>query len=117
MDSTYGLYWDGKSIIEANGGTSAPSMYAKFHTVMEIIKTHMLKEYKTRYKELRSHILSIDNVATVFANFIGKIPSAALDKEVTLWTGIPSTSVNNLSQIVEWYRRRCEIIDAEVENM
>lgn len=114
MDSTYGLYWNGKSFDAANSGTM-PAYYAGLHRVMELIKTYKLDALKARYAELRAGIMSEDSVATAFANFAAGIPTPLLVDDVRKWPTIPSTSASNTAQIVSWYERRCKAVDAAIE--
>ena len=114
MDSTYGLHWDGLYFVPArNEYTFANAAY--YNHVFELIRTHKAAELKARYKYLRSNILSVDNVALAFLNFAGGIHRAVLNEDCNRWPTIPNTSTNTVNQIVEWYRVRCERIDAEVD--
>lgn len=116
MDGTWGLLWSGKKVISAAATTNTTiATYANFHRVMELIKTYKKDAFKSRYNALRRNALSEDNVATTFANFIAQIPAEVYALERQKWPGIPSTSVNDLHQITDWYRRRVQVIDAEVE--
>ena len=116
MDCTYGLEWDGSAFMTANTGTTFTS-YASNHILMSRLKKYMADKIKARYDELRNSVMSEDNVVTTFANFIGKIPKAVYDEECKVWTMLPNTATNNLSQIQDWYRRRCIAIDAEVADI
>lgn len=114
MDCTHGLEWDGMAWQRAN---SAPSFtgYASAHRLMELIKNYKKDELKARYAELRSDILSESNIARTFGNFAGLIPVHALVKDVQKWPTIPNTSVNNVSQIRDYYRMRCAYADEWME--
>lgn len=116
MDGTWGLLWSGKVIEPARFSmNNSIAGYAKLHRVMELIKTYKKDAFKARYNSLRKNELSEDNVATTFANFISQIPAEVYALERQKWPGIPSTSVNDLHQITDWYRRRVQVIDAEIE--
>lgn len=114
LDSTYGLYWNGKAIEPATTGVLI-STYAASHKVMELIKTYKTAELKARYAKIREAIMSEDNVALEFLNFVGLIPTAIYDEDVRKWPTIPSTAVSNPAQILNWYRMRVQVIDAEIE--
>lgn len=117
MDSTYGLHWDGTyfhTTKSAYNNRASIGEFCRLHRAFELVKLYKKDTLKTRYAELRAGILSEDNVATEFANFIGSIPKALYDKECTVWKGIPSTATNNLHQITDFYRRKCAVIDAEI---
>lgn len=114
MDSTWGLVWTGKSLEGANAGLMM-SDYSAAHRAMWLIRMYKTDALKARYAELRESAMSEDGVATDFGNFIGAIPSGLYNIERDRWPLIPSTSVNDLHQITDWYRRRVAVIDAEVE--
>lgn len=114
MDSTFGLYWNGKSFDAANSGTM-PAYYASIHRVMELIKTYKKDALKARYAQLRAGVMSEDNVSTLFGNFIAGIPTPLLVDDVRKWPTIPSTSASNLAQITSWYSRRVKAVDAAIE--
>ncbi len=116
MDSTYGLNWNGTVYKEVESGPTLTS-FAGRHKVMSLIKNYKKDELKARYTELRSGVLSEDNVIATFENFINSIPKELRDEECKLWPDIPNTDTNNLSQIADHYRKRCAIIDAEMESL
>ena len=115
MDAIFGLSWNGASIYNSDTGTTFAA-FANKHRLMELIKTYKKDALKARYKSLRAGTMSEDNVATNFAKFIGSIPKRLYDSDLDLWR-IPSSSVNNYSQIMDWYRRRVAAMDAEIDAM
>lgn len=114
MDSTFGLWWNGKEFLPNNHYPTV-GWYASYHKVMQFIRNYKWDAFKARYAELRNTVLSEDNVALAFENFIKDIPTPVFNEDVKKWTTIPSSSVNNVSQIRDWYRRRVAVIDKEVE--
>lgn len=117
MDSIFGNKFDGKSFFAAQSGGTTFGFLKGRHRVAELIMTYKLDELKERYKELRAGVLSEDNVATMFINFAGQIPIAALNEDNLIWPTVPSTNVNNVHQIIDWYRLRVQKIDAEIDAM
>lgn len=115
MDTTYGIDWDGKSFFSPDSTVKVHS-YASIHKVMELIKTYKMYELKQRYIELRGGILSEYNVATMFNNFMAGIPRPILEADARRWPTIPSTNVNDIHNILDWYQARCKIIDTEMES-
>ena len=113
MDSTFGLWWDGTKFIGVR--TYGVAHCASEHRIFELIKTYKADELKARYKELVNGALSEEAVIETFTNFIGSIPKALLDEEVKIWPTLPSTSVNNVTQIIDFYRRRRAYIDPQIE--
>lgn len=120
MDSTYGLYWDGTQFCKTNepyNNRASIGEFCRLNRAMELVKLYKKDALKARYAELRANILSEDNVATTFANFMGSIPKALFDKECTIWKGLPSTTTNNLYQITDFYRRKVIAIDTEMNSI
>lgn len=116
MDSTFGLWWDGKKFLPDNHYPTV-GWYGAVHKAMELIMLYKSDQFKARYAELRAGALSENNVALAFSNFINKIPSTVYMEDAKKWTGIPSTAANNLAQILNWYRMRVAVLDKEVERM
>ncbi len=117
MDSTFGIYWDGTKFMKATDNPSVDSL-ASVHRVFRLIKKYRSEELKARYEELvlkSDGALSEENVTQTFLNYSALIPKALLDEEVKIWTEIPSTTVNNVSQILDFYRRRRAYIDPQFE--
>lgn len=117
MDSTHGLWWNGQEIMSAINHVSGKVSSFRQNKVFDMICLYKKEELKARYTDLRNSVLSDDNVITAFANFICKIPKGLYDMETELWVDIPSTSVNNLAQIADFYKRRSAFIDREIENL
>ena len=111
-DSTYGLYWDGKGFDPAKGN---PDFTGNWNKVMTLIRTYKKDELKARYAELRDGAMSDDNFTHAFTSFVCKIPDRIYMSDTEVWPMIPSSSASNLAQIVNWYRMRAAIIDAEIE--
>ncbi len=114
MDSTYGLQWTGKGF---DGSKGYPNLTDYNHKVMELIKQYKAEELKARYKEIRNSVMSEDNLYLMFTNFGANLPTPVLAEDVKKWTTIPSSSVNNVAQILNWYRMRVAVIDKEIERM
>lgn len=115
MDCTHGLDWDGKKYYAANVGIDfTPDAQ---HTVDRLIMTYKKDALKQRYTLLRKSVLSDDHVATLFANFIGCIPSSVYAEDAKRWPSIPNTSTNNLHQIVDYYCRRASMLDKQIETL
>lgn len=115
MDSTYGLQWAGKEIYPANDGIS----FVKFRVnrVMELIYRFKTNALKSRYKTLRSGILSEENLSVMFENFVCGIPSTLYDADVRKWTSVPGSSVVTVDQILRWLHRRLAVVDKWIEEL
>jgi hypothetical protein len=109
MDSTFGLHWHGKDFSSL---TSTPTFQTwKDNKLMNLLLTKKRDAINARYEYLRANALSEPNVAKTFWNFGCLIPKPILLKDVEKWTSIPSTSVNNIDQILTQYRLRCMLAD------
>lgn len=69
---------------------------------------------KARYYQLRNTVLSEDNVFQKFVSFIGKIPAVLYVENDKKWNTQPATSMNGLDYYMNWYRLRCQAMDAEI---
>lgn len=111
MDSTWGLYYNGKSFVAADYAREQYEDYVSASANGEgnllYIRLEQLfyNELQTRWAELRNSALSIVNIIDRFERFTD-IASADLVKEDCAsttgdgkFTGIPSYSTNNIQQI------------------
>lgn len=116
MDSTFGLHYSGKSFLPANNNPTF-TQFANSHRVMELIKLYKKDALKARYAELRESVFSESNIAVLFNNFTGQMPSPVLIQDVKRWPMIPNTSANNVSQIRDYYRLRVAVADKWIEEL
>jgi hypothetical protein len=114
MDSTFGNQWTGKGY---NSVKSAPTLLNFGHKLMQLIRDYKTASVKARYNQLRTTVLSEDNVLLEFENFIAGIPSAIYEQDTKLWPLIPGTRTNNLTQIANNYRLRVQLLDEQVEQI
>jgi hypothetical protein len=116
LDSTFGLWYNGSKFIKVDSMVSL-SHISSSHKVFDLIKRYKSAELKSRYTELvnaRNGALSEEAVSDTFINFAGSIPKALFDEEVKIWRSIPNTSINNVSQILDFNRRRRTYIDSQI---
>lgn len=116
MDGTFGNHPNGQSFYKASKG-ARPNSIALNHQMFQIIKVYKKAELKARYAELRNGALSEDNVCYVMENFAKTIPSEVYSEDRRLWKGLSSTSVSNIDQMRDWYRRRVAIIDNDINSL
>lgn len=114
MDSTFGNDWTGKNYTSVK---NAPTLLDFSNKVMQLLRDYKTVDVKNRYNQLRSTVLSEDNVLLAFENFIAGIPSALYEHDTKLWPLIPGTKTNNISQIANFYRLRVQLLDAQIEQI
>jgi hypothetical protein len=115
MDSTYGLYWNGKRF--ESPASYDLSYYQEINRLMWLLYTYKKDALKARYAQLRKGALSDANVINAFSNFMCQIPERIYLSDTEVWAGIPSSAVSNFSQVVNWYQTRTKIIDAQIETL
>lgn len=114
-DSTFGLHWHGKDF---SGLSSTPTftIWASGNKLMNLLWTYKREAIRARYAEIRAGAMSEYNVAKTFWNFGCLIPKRILLADVEKWTSIPSTSVNDIHQILTQYRLRCMLADEWIKD-
>ena len=116
MDTTFGLSWNGAKIYGVNTPyVNAFNHMTTYNRMFTLLTTYKADKLKARYNELVNGVLSEEAVTEKFTDFIGSISNALYNEEVKIWAGIPSTAVNNVAQITDFYRRRREYLDAQIE--
>ena len=114
MDSTYSLWWDGSKFIEPYTRDVTIEHFSGRHRIMELINKYKSEELHARYKQLRETVMSEEQVALAFTNFGAAIPSTVFAEDAKKWPTIPSTSVNNTDQILNFYRMQVRKADKEL---
>lgn len=113
MDSTFGLYWNGNSFVSTT--YKCPEQYQEqFSLLWERIELLYVDELKTRYSELRNSVYSLENMFTKFERFTDLIGNDLYDEDVTIYTNIPSSTTNNITQIRNYIRDRLTYVDGEI---
>ena len=113
MDSTFGLWWDGTKFVAVD--LAFPSEFQEPENLMwERLDKCFANEIKERYSELRKSVLSLANMDTHFERFMDVIGSDLYAEDLTIYTGIPSGSTNNIKQIRNYIRDRLAYVDGEI---
>ena len=115
LDTTFGNHWNGGSYYDPYDRTCTFAKLASKSTLFRLIYENNRNDLIERYKKLRSGLLSEGNVYKTFYNFCARIPSQLIDLDDRKWPEKPVTSTETLSRIMEFYRLRCEYIDAEID--
>ena len=114
MDSTFGNTWTGKGYKSIK---SSPTLLDFSNKAMQLVRDHKTGDVKARYRQLRSTVMSEDNVLLQFENFMAGIPSALYEQDTKLWPSIPGTKTNNIAQIANNYRLRVQLLDSQIEEI
>ena len=120
MDSTFGIYWNGQSFVsptyrmqqdyESGKNGAANKLYVRLEKLF-------INEIKSRYSQLRADILSYNNIVNTFEPFMDIIGKDLYAEDLTIYTGIPSGSTNNIQQIRNYYRDRLVYVDAQIDKL
>lgn len=123
MDSTFGLYWNGQRFVSATyrmqedyeSGSHTTSYNNKGNLLYVRMEELFCDEIKARYTELRAGVLSYANIVNEFERFMDTIGKDLYAEDLTIYTGIPSGSTNNIQQIRNYTRDRLTYVDAQIE--
>lgn len=115
MDTVFGNHFDGTAYYKAD--VSPTFSYYVISKIMNLIYKYDKERLKQRYMKMRKSVFSEDNVSYMFYNYLVNIPKALFDEEVKLWSTLPGTQTNNITQILNNFRLRCELLDNEIENL
>lgn len=115
MDTVFGNHFDGTAYYKAD--VSPTFTYYVVSKIMNLIYKYDKERLKARYKKIRQTVFSEDNVSYMFYNYLVNIPKALFDEEVKIWNSLPGTQTNNINQILNNFRLRCELLDNEIKNI
>ena len=116
MDSTWGMYYDGKKFVSDTyrmqddyetkvNGRQGNLLYYRLEELFQ-------DEIETRYNELRSSVLSFSNILGEFEKFMSAITTEQYSEETTIYSGIPSSTTNNIKQIRSYVPKRLTYVDS-----
>ena len=124
LDSTFGLYWNGGSLVSSN--YRCPEDYETYATNKENGEYNLLfqrlcqlfpNELYARYRELRQGVLSNENIIAEFTAFKNHLPDEYYTREAEKWTAIPSKDITNFEQITSFIGERCTYVDNMFETL
>lgn len=116
LDSTYGLRPNGQSFVSTS--FKCPEDYQeRFSLLWERIEANFISELKARQAELRKTVLSYSNMVNHFERFMDTIGCELYAEDLTIYTGIPNGSANNIKQIRNYIRDRHVYVDSEFAAM
>lgn len=121
LDTTFGANVHAKGwypvINDRNQFKEACSM----HRVFDLIYNYSTAKLVNRYGELRSTVLSDENVWYVLQNFANDIPKAVYNMDAEKWTAVSLTrpllgsTTANVENYMHYYRMHCACLDKEIE--
>lgn len=120
MDSTFGLYWNGQKYVSATYRMQEDyesGVHGKINKLYVRLEKLFVNEIKARYKQLRADILSYNNIVNTFEPFMDIIGKDLYAEDLTIYTGIPNGSTNNIQQIRKYYRDRLVYVDAQIDKL
>ena len=115
MDTVFGNHFDGTAYYKAD--VSPTFTYYVVSKIMNLIYKYDKERLKARYNKIRQTVFSEDNVSYMFYNYLVNIPKALFDEEVKIWNTLPGTQTNNINQILNNFRLRCELLDNEIKKL
>ncbi len=109
MDSTWGLVWDGLSFYNPHEMTNIKTN--QWNKLYYRIVSLFYQDVLTRYRELRSDILSESHLKAEFKAFLNLIPDYAFQAEKEKWGEVPNNNVDHLQQIEQFIDSHLEALD------
>lgn len=95
--------------------------YSQGNRLHDRLTSLYMTEITTRYAELRSSVLSADNILSEFDRFISTIPPYLYEEDYVETTGggafvnIPLVDTNNILQIRDYVRKRLAYVDENLK--
>ena len=126
MDSTWGLYYNGSKFVATNYGRDEyEDMISNRKGNLLYIRLEQLfcEELQTRWAELKSGALSIENIINHFERFTDIAPAELVKEDYASSTGggaftaIPSQTTNNIQQIRAFALARQAWTDEYIANL
>lgn len=127
LDSTFGLWWDGSKIISSNTIVSRAverEIQSELGNLLYIrLVDNFISELKTRYAELRKNVLSASHIIQKFEEFNEVCPKDIVQEDYASttgggsFTGIPSTSTNNIQQLRNFIVGRLTYVDKYINSL
>lgn len=115
MDSTWGMYYNGQSFVSESyrmqddyetkvNGRQGNLLYYRVEDLFQ-------DEILSRYNELRESVLSYSNILGEFERFMSCITSEQYSDETSIYSGIPSSTTNNIKQLRSYVKARLSYVD------
>ena len=122
LDSTWGLYWNGSRILPTNYARNQYEDYANktSNLLYNRLEQLFIAQLKARYTELRKDVLSASHIIQKFEEFNQVCPKDIVQEDYASttgngkFTGIPSTTTNNIQQLRNNIVGRLTYVDSYV---
>ena len=119
MDSTWGLYWNGKSFVP---DTYTRKSYQDFvdgdgNLLYIRLESLFAEAIRTRWEELKKDALSVDNLINRFERFTDIAPAHLVEEDYAdttaggAFTAMPSVAENNIQQLRNYITKRWSYAD------
>lgn len=118
MDSTWGMYYNGQRFVSDTyrmqedyetrvNGRQGNLLYYRLEELFR-------DEIEARYTELRNDVLSFRNILAEFEKFMSAITTEQYSDDTTIYSGIPSSTTNNIKQIRSYIPKRLSYVDSMI---
>ena len=121
MDGTWGMQWngnisfrDGKRHPISNLGNNVPGTNGynyQYNLLWEKIYINFYDQLVERYWQLRQSVYTVEHITSRFEAFFNQIPDFVRRAERERWTGVPSQNEDHLAQIIDFTKKRIELLD------
>ena len=130
LDSTWGLWWNGSKFVATDYAreqfqdmTKASDCSGEGNLLYLRVQKLFLTELKTRYAELRKEVLSASHIIQKFEEFNEVCPKDIVQEDYASttgggkFTGIPSTTTNNIQQLRSYIVGRLTYVDGYINGL
>ncbi len=106
LDSSWGTDWTGKGLENYKGTMLNFSTNRLWSRLMTLFSDELAE----RYSELRSDVLSKENILDNFYSFTDSIPQQSFDKETAKWgTSIPGFGISQIADYLDFMIPRLDV--------
>lgn len=126
MDSTFGLYWNGATIVSSSYKFQQDYEVGAQKTsnlLYDLLDITFFEDVYNRYLELRKTVLSEESLITEFEKFIDSCPYNLIAEDYASTTGegkftaIPSRSITSIQQLRSYIVARCAYCDTTMKEL
>lgn len=127
MDSTWGLHWNGSQILSNTYSREQFEDYKNTSNKGNLLYVRLqqlfITELKARYAELRQSIFTYPYLVNKFEEFCEICPQDIVKEDYAkttangAYTGIPSTTTNNIQQLRSNIKARLDYVDSYINSL